>query len=45
MDGWVDGPAIQSDFLKSVLPSYTVEVSVGKDHSGRFIGSRTISHC
>ena len=42
MDGWVDGPAIQSDFLKSGLPSYTVGVSVGKDHSGRFIGSRTI---
>lgn len=30
MDGWVDGPAIQSDFLKSGLPSYTVGVSVGR---------------
>ena len=44
MDGWVDGPAIQSDFLKSGLPSYTVGVSVGKDCSGRFVRSWTIEH-
>lgn len=42
VDGCVDGSASQSGSLKSGLPSYTVGVSVGKDHSGRFIGSRTI---
>ena len=40
----MDGSASQSGSLKSGLPSYTVGVSVGKDHSGNSYVHGPIEH-